>query len=207
VRHKRWAALLLVPFFLSGCSVLDTLTGSSSSSTSISGGAGASPAPSGTPWLKISQGSATPSPAASRPTGTASPTPTGGFLPLPSANPNAPTPAATCPPTTFDFSQINALSVTPGTTSATANWYNLGGYHLVQFRMTAMSQDVVLGKQRDIGWVTVTPKTPCGPVSATITGLDRKTRYVISVDAVVYRRSGDGTHAATVFRSGPFRTS
>jgi hypothetical protein len=47
----------------------------------------------------------------------------------------------------------------------------------------------------------VQPSRPCGRMSATITGLDRRTGYVFSVDAVVYRRSGDGTHAATVARS------
>ena len=81
------------------------------------------------------------------------------------------------------------------------SWYNVGGYNLVQFRLTATSQDVVGGRQRDVGWRVVPPSLPCGQMSATITGLDRHTGYVFSVDAVVYRRSGDGTHAATVARS------
>jgi hypothetical protein len=81
------------------------------------------------------------------------------------------------------------------------SWYNVGGYNLVQFRITATSQDPVGGPQRDVGWLVVPPSLPCGWMSATITGLDRKTGYVFSVDAVVHRRSGDGTHAATVARS------
>lgn len=190
-----------MPFLLSGCGAVDALTGGSAPTT------GASPAPSGTPWIGVTAGS--PTPTATMPTGTARPSSTfGGFLPLPSGNPAAAvTPTATCAPASFTFSRINALDVKPGTTSATASFYNPGGYNLVQFRMTAMSQDVVRGRQRDIGWVTITPKTPCGAISATITGLDRKTRYVISVDAVVTGLSGDGTHAATVFRSGTFRTT
>jgi hypothetical protein len=197
--------LALLPFLLSGCSVLDTLTGSSSSS-SISGSAsGAGATPKNTPWISVTQGSATPSPGVSRPTGTPSATPTGGFLPLPSSTPRA-TPTAGCGDVTYDFSEIQALAVTPGTTSAKVSWYNIGGYNLVQFRVTAMSQDLVVGRQRDIGWVTVTPTAACGQVSATISGLDRKTHYVYSVDAVVVRRSGDGTHAATVFRSSPILT-
>jgi hypothetical protein len=204
VRHKRIALLLVVPFLLSGCSLLDALTGGAPAATP--GSVVATPGPGGTPWLSVTQGAATPSPSNSY--GSRSPTPTfGGFLALPSGNRAGATPAATCLPVTFDFSRINALTVKPGTTTATASWYNLGGYNLVQFRMTAMSQDVVRGKQRDIGWVTITPKSKCGAITATITGLNRKTRYVMSVDAVVNRRSGDGTHAATVFRSGPFRTS
>ena len=190
-----------MPFLLSGCGAVKALTGDPAPTT------GVSPAPSGTPWIGVTQGSPTPS--AGTPVGTASPSGTfGGFLPLPSVNPAAgATPTATCAPASYDFSRINGVDVRPGPTSATASWYNVGGYNLLQFRMTAISQDVVRGPQRDIGWVTITPKTPCGAISATITGLDRKTRYVISVDAVVNRRSGDGTHASTVFRSGPFTTT
>jgi len=54
--------------------------------------------------------------------------------------------------------------------------------------------------------VTVPPKTPCGQMSAPIGNLARGTTYVFTVDAVVLRRSGDGTHAATVARSHPVRT-
>jgi hypothetical protein len=206
VRRKNWAllpSLLLLPVLLSGCSVLDTLTGSSSGSSSSSGQA--TPGPSATPWIVSARGSATPSPAPSYPTGTPTTYAT-GFLPLPSATAAYPTPSATCTPATYNFASINALTVATTTTSGTATWYNIGGYNLVQFRMTAISQDVVTGNQRDVGWVTMTPTAPCGQVSMTIKGLDRKTHYVFSVDAVVVRRFGDGTHAATVFRSSPILT-
>jgi hypothetical protein len=96
--------------------------------------------------------------------------------------------------------------VTPGTTSATVTWYNVGGYNLTEFRVTAISQDLVVGKQRDVGWVTVKPDNPCGFLTATLPGLERRTGYVFSVDAVVVRRSGDGTHAATIFRSSVVHT-
>ena len=43
-------------------------------------------------------------------------------------------------------------------------------------------------------------------MSATITNLSPKTGYVFSVDAVVLRKSGDGTYAATVARSHPITT-
>jgi hypothetical protein len=115
-----------------------------------------------------------------------------------------PAPTATalrCPRATYDFSRINAPAVTPGPTSARVSWYNVGGYNLVEFRLTAIAQDLLVGKQRDVGWVTIKPTTPCGQLSATITGLRRRTGYVFSIDAVVSRRSGAGTYAATVFRS------
>jgi hypothetical protein len=193
--------LLLLPVVLSGCSVLDTLTGSSTSSSSS---AGASPTPEGTPWIVTATGSATPSPVPSYPSGSPTALAT-GFLPLPSATSTA-TPTVTCAPATFDFSEINALNVTTTTTTGTAGWYNIGGYNLIQFRMTAISQDVHNGRQRDVGWAVVTPTAPCGQVTLTLKGLDRKTHYVFEVDAVVTRRSGDGTHAATVFRSSPVLT-
>jgi hypothetical protein len=124
---------------------------------------------------------------------------TTGFLPLPPVV--RPTPSATCARDTPHFNKINALQVTPGTTSAAVNWYNVGGYNIVEFRITAISQDLVLGGQRDIGFVTIKPANPCGFLTATVRNLDRRTGYVFTVDAVVVRRSGDGTHAATVFRS------
>jgi hypothetical protein len=71
----------------------------------------------------------------------------------------------------------------------------------VEFKLYAISQDLVVGGQRDVGYTTVKPRTPCGQMSATITNLSPKTHYVFSVDAVATRRSGDGTHAATVARS------
>jgi hypothetical protein len=62
------------------------------------------------------------------------------------------------------------------------------------------------GAQRDVGFVTVRPTTSCGQMSATITNLSPKTGYIFSVDAVVLRKSGNGTHAATVARSYPTTT-
>jgi hypothetical protein len=199
VRLRHWAAPLLLPLLLSGCGVLNTLTGSSSS-------AGATPAPSGSPWIIVAPGSATPSPTPSYPTSSrTAATPVAGLLRPPSRIP-APTSNPTCATSTYDFWHINSLTVTPGTTSAKVSWHNVGGYNPVQFRLTAISQHLVPGKQRDVGWVTITPPSRCGLVSATITGLSRKTPYVFSVDAVVTRVSGDGTHAATIVRSAPVYT-
>jgi hypothetical protein len=190
MRRRNWALLALVPALLSGCGVLGL----------SSPGSGGSPpaAPSGPNWIVVAPGSATPSPIPSP--GTPSPAPTGGYLPL-RAPAAARTPAIMCSPNTFNFSKIAIAYATPSTTSAVVSWYNVGGYNLKQFRLTAISQDLVGGKQRDVGFLVVTPGAPCGQMSATLTGLDRKTGYMFSVDAVVIRKSGDGWHAATVARS------
>jgi hypothetical protein len=193
MRRRNWAVLALVPALLSGCGVLGQ-------SSSGSGGSGSpTPSPSGPNWLVVAQGSATPSPTPTP--GPPRPVITGGYLPLrkPAAAPG--TPVVMCSPNTFNFTKVAIAYATPSTTSAVVSWYNVGGYNLKEFRLTAISQDLVGGKQRDVGFVVATPGAPCGQMSATITGLDRKTGYMFSVDAVVIRKSGDGWHAATVARS------
>jgi hypothetical protein len=193
-RRKPWLLLLVAPLLLSGCSMFTapsaTKGGGTATNTPVTGSAD---------WLVVVPGSATPSP---RPSSGRAPAPTAttsGFLPLPPVV--RPTPSATCARDTPHFNKINALQVAPGRTSAAVNWYNVGGYNIVEFRITAISQDLLLGEQRDVGWVTIKPRNPCGFLSATVPNLDRRTGYVFSVDAVVTRRSGDGTHAATIFRS------
>ncbi len=192
--------LALLPALLSGCAAVPgSSSGASGSNAEFGSEAG------GDSWLVSARGSATPSPRPSGRAVTPSPSPTVGFLPLGTPVPTG-TPTDTCSPNTFNFSRIDGLDVTPGTTSAVLSWYNVGGYNLVEFRLYAISQDLEIGSQRDIGYVVVKPRTPCGEMTATIGNLDRRTRYVFSVDAVVLRRSGDGTHSATVARSGSVRT-
>jgi hypothetical protein len=193
--------LALVPALLSGCGVIP---GSSSGSSGDSGTEVATGGDAAS-WIVSARGNATPSPQPSGGTASPDPAPT-GFLPLGAPAPTG-TPTDTCSPNTFSFSRIDGLDVTPGATSAVLSWYNVGGYNLVEFRLYAISQDLKVGSQRDVGFVTVRPRNPCGEMSATITNLDRATEYVFSVDAVVLRRSGDGTHAATVARSGPISTT
>ncbi|MEV4638838.1 hypothetical protein AB0J80_15940 [Actinoplanes sp. NPDC049548] len=192
--RRRWL-LLFAPLLLAGCGGLggSSPTGTPSPVATTGNGNGSGS------WLVVAHGSPTPTP---RPSSGIPPYPIStatGFLPV--APTTGPTPTPTCAPDTVHFSRIGALDVTPGTTSATATWYNVGGYNLVEYRLTAISQDLRTGKQRDIGWVTIKPKKACGPLSATISKLDRKTGYVFSLDAVVTRRSGAGTHAGTLMRS------
>jgi hypothetical protein len=199
-RRSFLVVLALVPALLSGCG--PESGGSSTGATGAAAPAGDEAA--GPGWIVAAQGSATPTP---RPRyGAPTPTPT-PLAALPPGAPAAPrTPRSTCSPNTFKFSRIDGLTVTPGPTSAVLTWYNVGGDNLVEFRLYAISQDLKVGSQRDVGYVTVEPKRPCGRMSATIGNLDRRTAYVFSVDAVVVRPSGDGTHAATVARSHPVTT-
>jgi hypothetical protein len=192
MRRRQLAVLAFVPALLSGCGALGL---------SAPGGSGASPSPSptGPSWIVVDQGSVTPSPTPSAP-GPTSLLPSAGYLPLRPAAP-AGTPTVSCSANTFNFSKIDGADVVPSATTAVVTWYNVGGFNLKQFRVTAISQDLVVGRQRDIGFTVMAPGTQCGPMSTTVTGLDRKTAYVFSVDAVVYRKSGDGTRAATVARS------
>jgi hypothetical protein len=200
VRRTTWAVLALLPALLSGCGAVSGLPGGPGAADSAAGDGTAD----GDSWVVTDVGRATPSPTPSRGASPA-PGPTGGFLPLPSATPTT-RPTAKCAPNTFKFDKLATLDVRPGATSAVLTWYNVGGYNLREFRLYAISQDLERGAQRDVGFVTVGPSVQCGWMSATIGNLDRGTTYVFSVDAVVDRRSGDGTHAATVARSGPADT-
>ncbi|MGK5677962.1 fibronectin type III domain-containing protein [Actinoplanes sp. URMC 104] len=191
--RRRWLGILvLAPLALGGCG------GGSASSEAATAEAGKS-------WVVVADGSATPSPAPSRAAGTRSPFPS-GFLPLPSTKPTpAPTGSASCPPVKNQV--INGADAAAGTTSGTVTWYNPGTADIVGYRITAISQDPLLGEQRDVGWTVVTPAAGCGYMTATISGLDRGTRYVFSVDMVTSRRDTDATFAKTVARSQVVRTS
>jgi hypothetical protein len=194
-------ALLVIPFaalLLGGCA--KTATGAQAT---VAPSAGA------TPWIAITGG-----PAAGVPTPTisySSPTPfPSGFLPISTVSPS-PTPAASgndCASIKFHAGMINSAGVVAGPTSATVTWYNPGGAELVEYRLTAIAEHPLsVGEQRDIGWTVVKPGSGCGMMSAPVTGLDRRTSYVFSVDAVFTKIGEDGTWASTVARSIPTATT
>jgi len=190
--RRRWLGMLIfAPLVLGGCKASTV--------------AGPVPSPSGSPWVVTVAGSATPSPAPSGATATPSTFPT-GFLPLPSSSATAtPTGSPGCPPDTSHG--IAGATVVPASTSAAVTFYNPGGGYLVEYRITAISQSLTVGQQRDVGWTVVTPGTGCGFLTATVTGLDPKTNYVFSVDAVTTILGRDGTQAATVARSPVITTT
>ncbi|MBM2621489.1 fibronectin type III domain-containing protein [Actinoplanes sp. LDG1-06] len=190
--RRRWLGLVvLAPLLLLGGCGKDAKTD-------------ATEQPAGKSWVVVTSGSATPSAGPGRATGAPSPFPS-GFLPLPSTTPAAtPTGSYSCPPVKNQI--INGADATAATTSGTVTWYNPATADLVEYRITAISQDAMLGNQRDIGWTVVTPGADCGYMTATIVGLDRNTRYVFSVDAVSSRSDSDGTYAKTVARSQVVKT-
>jgi len=189
--NRRWLGIvLLTPLMLGGCGSAEA--------------PGVVPSPAGSPWVLVMTGSATPSPGPSGATVTPSPFAT-GFLPIASTSPAAAPSATGCPPP--DAAQaISGATVVPRPTSAAVTWYNPGGDNLVEYRVTAIGQDLRPGQQRDVGWTVVTPGAACAFMTATVTGLDRSTDYVFSVDAVTTGYGRAGTSAATVARSGVVRT-
>jgi hypothetical protein len=183
--------LVLTPLLLGGCS-----------NDSVKA---AKPEPSGESWIVVADGRAIPSaPAGGRAVPRSAPA--SGFLPLPSPTPS-PTPAlgGTCPPVGAHI--MNFATVVPGATTAAVTFYNPGGNALVEYRVTGISQDLRPGQQRDVGWTVLTPGTGCGYLTATVTGLDRRTHYAFSVDEVTTSHDRDGTVSATIARSGVVRTT
>lgn len=196
MRRGKFAALLLplMSLLLGGCG-------------SSAGPVTAAPSSTGSPWIMGYTGSATPSLRPSYSYSSPTPFPT-GFLPTaPAVATRLPTPSgAPCTDNRFTAGVINGATVVPSTTSAVVTWYNPGGSELVEYRITAISQNLRSGTQRTIGWTVITPGTSCGMLSAPVTGLDPKTNYVFSVDAVVREIGKDGTLASTVARSIVVRT-
>jgi hypothetical protein len=161
-----------------------------------------------TPWMITNGGAAAsvPTPAVSYSSPTPFPT---GFLPLSTVSPTpTPTPSGNdCASIKFHPGEINSATVVAGTSSATVTWYNPGGSDLVEYRVTAIAEhQLSVGDQRDIGWTVIKPGSGCGMMSAPVTGLDRNTAYVFSVDAVFTKYGQDGTWASTIARSIPTRT-
>jgi len=193
-------ALLVIPFaglLLGGCAKAATT-------------AQATATPSATkPWMLTNGGTPAAAPTPSVSYSSPAPFPS-GFLPLRSVGPSpTPTPSGNdCASIRFHAGQIDSAGVVAGTTSATVSWYNPGGSDLVEYRVTAIAEhQLAVGNQRDIGWTVIKPGSGCGMMSAPVTGLDRQTSYVFSVDAVFTRTGVDGTRASTVARSIPTKTN
>ena len=196
--RRRWPTLLalLAPVLLAGCSAIPGWP------TDTNAAADTAELPDGPSWVVVSQG-ATPSAAPTRRV-TPRPTPSSGFLPLPSSTPRpVRTPQPYC--TAFQRQgQINGLTATPGVGSASASWYNPAGSTLVSYRLTAIPQQLVAGRQAELVWQTITPDPACGIMTASVTGLKRGMPYILSLDAVDVRKSVDGDVGSTVARSGVF---
>ncbi|GGN61816.1 hypothetical protein GCM10010112_19320 [Actinoplanes lobatus] len=182
---------VVLPLLIAGCSSWSSAERNGADETTSAGG---------TSWILVDQGQATPSPSTTP--GTASPTPSVTLPPLPTASPSASGSAnPTCTPRKHS-TPIEGLAVTPSSTSAVVTWYHPGGSNIVDYRVTAISQDLVSGVQPEIGWTRSAP-AKCGDVSATVPGLQPNSHYVFSVDAVLRRDdlAREGTYTQTVARS------
>jgi hypothetical protein len=196
--RRRWPTLLvlLAPVLLAGCSAIPGWPTDRGPTAETAG------LPDGPSWVVVSQG-ATPSATPTRRV-TPRPTPSAGFLPLHSTSPRpSRTPEPYC--TAFQRQgQINGLTATPGVGSASASWYNPAGRTLVSYRLTAIPQHLVAGRQAELIWQTITPEPVCGIMTASVTGLKRGMPYILSLDAVDVRKNADGDVGSTVARSGVF---
>ncbi|WP_285473969.1 fibronectin type III domain-containing protein [Actinoplanes sp. NBRC 101535] len=156
-------------------------------------------------WIRLQQGRVVASPSTKAGALVADPSLLLPTLPSSRASSGSST-SVTCPPVPAVGNGINGLTVVPSRTSAVVTWYNQGGSDIVEYRLTAISQDLVAGEQAEVGWVTSTP-VGCGETSATLTGLQPDTPYQFSVDVVRTRTGLDGVYAHTVARSGVISTT
>ncbi|MEV4277245.1 hypothetical protein [Actinoplanes xinjiangensis] len=153
------------------------------------GGESPAAAGEGRQWIVVDQGRATPSPAKTvgRPTAT------------PAVSLSAPSPDPSCTrlwPRTEPV--MIPVEVTPGSGSLTVEWPT---QYDSNYRVTAVLQGVVAGRQPEPVWQDVPAGTGCA-VSATITGLTPGAPYIVWLDAPNTGRERDGTRHLYSGRSG-----
>lgn len=100
---------------------------------------------------------------------------------------------------------INGVDVVPGTASATVSWWNIGDPSIVEYRLTAMPQELLIGPQPGWTWQTVAPGKGCTRVTATVTGLISQTPYVFVVHALLKKYESLPPTAPEVARSEAVR--
>ncbi|GAA1592930.1 fibronectin type III domain-containing protein [Actinoplanes couchii] len=196
--NRRSVVLALAVLLLTGCS--------SSSSRDEKGDAGSADS-TGNPgrnWILFDQGTVSASPSATY--GSLAPTPSATLPTLGGSSSPQPTPTPTCTPNGH-IPMVNGLGVVPSKNSAVVTWFNQGGSDIVDYRITAQSQILVTGAQKELGWTKNAPKK-CGYVSATISGLDPGTPYIFTVDMVRTKDALglDGHQSTTIGRSRPVTT-
>ncbi|MEV6306173.1 hypothetical protein AB0M02_42645 [Actinoplanes sp. NPDC051861] len=175
-------AMALLSVSLGGCAALGL--------GDTPGDATADQAAAGESWIRVEEGRATPSP-----------TPSRGKSPSPSADPtlSAPAPDPSCTrlwPRTDPV--LIPVVVTAGAGSLKVEWprqYDSG------YRVTAVPQALVYGKQPEPVWQTVAAGTGC-TVTATITGLTPGAAYIVWLDAPDTGYERDGTRHLYSGRSG-----
>ena len=169
-------ALAAFALVAGGCSDGETVT------------AAPSPSP-GDTWSLLVEGSATPSPTPSGPTGSRSPVATAS---LPSANPSC---TQIWPATEPVFIPIVVTAFAGGFGVQWPRQYDSN------YRVTAVPQKLVSGAQPEPTWKDVPAGTGC-TVSTTLTGLIPGEPYVVWLDAPNTGYETDGTRHPYSGRSG-----
>ncbi|BFU44595.1 fibronectin type III domain-containing protein [Krasilnikovia sp. MM14-A1004] len=186
------------------CAVLPLALSGCAHASPTAAAPGPTATPTGQSWIVVAAG-ATPS-AAATPTPTAPHTPAASGAAVPTLS-GSPTPTAvmqTVPSPCVGAHRPGAISVAevhPGTTSAVVTWYHPGDDSVVDYRATAISQDLVDGPQPQVPWAMVAPHRGCYTVTATVTGLRPRTRYIFAVNADRVLLTQGGTQSLTVARS------
>jgi hypothetical protein len=176
---------LIVPLALAGCSAL----GLESSATPATGTSTAPGPVSGAGWVVVTNGSATPTPGATRGTGTPKPAlPPVSFLPV---DPE-------CAKKWTVDPVLIPMTIVPGAGSLTVTWPR---QYDSNYRLTAVPQPLVSGNQPAHTWQNVAAGTGC-TVTATISGLKSGKPYVVWLDAPNTGHERDGTRHPYSGKSG-----
>jgi len=176
---------LSVPLAIAGCGVLG---GNSTMVPNTTQTASTGPV-SGAGWLVSASGSPTPSPTPSY-AGSRSPAlPPVSFLPPPD-------PA--CATSWMPDPVLIPMTVVPTAGGFTVSWPR---QRASDYRITAVAQPLVTGKQPEYTWQPV-PATSSCTVTASITGLKKGTPYVIWLDAPNTGYERDGARHPYSGRSG-----
>jgi predicted small secreted protein len=199
-------AAALLPFVLTGCGP------SSTGGAGRDVAAGANPA--GQSWIVVAAGSAQPTPSASSAPSASAASSASAVAPARLAAEVPPrvvtvpaSPGADVRPGKRDCveahqpGRIEIATVRPGRTTAAVTWYHPDDTSVVEYRVAAMSQALVVGRQPEIPWTVVEPGAGCHRMTATVSGLRPGTAYVFTVNAVRIRLSQENTYNVTVARS------
>ncbi|MEU4219052.1 fibronectin type III domain-containing protein [Actinoplanes sp. NPDC026623] len=195
------AAAALVPLVLTGCGP------SPAGGTGPDVAAGARPA--GQSWIVVATGAARPAPSASSASSAspASPSPSAKAEAPPRAVPAPPSPKPGVRPKEQDcvkshpLGRIEIATVRLGRTNATVGWYHPGDSSVIAYRVAALSQELVVGRQPELTWTVVKPGVGCHEMTADVSGLRPGHAYVFVVNAVRMRLSQVSAYNVTVARS------
>ncbi|MET8153479.1 fibronectin type III domain-containing protein [Actinoplanes sp. NPDC049668] len=190
-------AAALLPFVTGGCAPSPTAaTGPDPAATAR---------PSAQSWIVVAEGAGRPK-ASATPAARASSADPGAEAPSPAVSVPAATKTGARPGErqcvkAQPQGHIDVALVRPGRTTATVTWYHPGDRAVVAYRVAAVSQALVVGRQPELSWTVVEPGAGCHELTATVRGLQPATPYVFAVNATRIRHSQGSAYNVTVARS------